>query len=252
MANPPKHTYFESGSLAKPPIFNSDNFPLWKSRMELFVSGSDPQIPYFLEHGPYVPTSIVPAVAATSTTPAAPERTFLKQVSNLTDEDKRLVNVDTKARSLIAMSLPDEVFHSISKLKTAKEIWDTLCIQYEGADALIESKKIHLIRQYEKFIAAKGETLAQTHQRFNCLLIDLKTYGIVYSNSQVITKLMVALPEYWETYTMCLKMSKDIKTITLSELYGMMLNHEQTKSLKTNLIRDTKDDAKDLKKMEKT
>ncbi|KAJ9561374.1 hypothetical protein OSB04_006534 [Centaurea solstitialis] len=176
--------------------------------------------------------------------PAAPERTFVKQVSNWTDEDKRPVNVDTKARSLIAMSLPDEVFHSISKLKTAKEIWDTLCIQYEGADALIESKKIHLIRQYEKFIAAKGETLAQTHQRFNCLLIDLKTYGIVYSNSQVITKFMEALPEYWETYTMCLKMSKDIKTITLSELYGMMLNHEQTKSIKTNLIRDTKDAAK--------
>ncbi|KAJ9566213.1 hypothetical protein OSB04_002179 [Centaurea solstitialis] len=221
MANPPKDTYFESGSLAKRPIFSADNFPLWKSRMELFLSGSDPQIPDFLEYGPYVTTSIVPAVAAaTTTTPAAPERTFVKQVSNWTDEEKHLVNVDTKARSLIAMSLPDEVFYSISKLKTAKEIWDTLCIQYEGVDALIESRKIHLIRQYEKFIAAKGETLAQTHQRFNCLLIDLKTYDIVYSNSQ------------------------DIKTITLSELYGMMLNHEQTKSLKTNLIRDTKDAAK--------
>ncbi|KAJ9545060.1 hypothetical protein OSB04_024767 [Centaurea solstitialis] len=165
MAIPPKDAYFESGSLAKPPRFNADNFSLWKSRMELFLSGSDPQIPYFIEHGPYVPTSIIPAVAATTTSPAVPERTFIKQVSNWTDEDKRLVNVDNKARSLIAMSLPDEV----------------------------------------------------------------------------ITKFMEALPEYWENYTMCLKMSKDIKTITLSELYGMMLNHEQTKSLKTNLIRDTKD-----------
>ncbi|KAJ9557629.1 hypothetical protein OSB04_012243 [Centaurea solstitialis] len=139
------------------------------------------------------------------------------------------------------MSLPDEVFHSISKLKTAREIWNTLCVQYEGAGALIESRKIHLIRQYEKFIVVKGETLAQTYQRFNCLLIDLKTFDITYSNSQVITKFLEALPEYWENYTMCLKMSKDIKTITLNELYGMMLNHEQTKSLKTDLIRDTKD-----------
>ncbi|KAJ9539161.1 hypothetical protein OSB04_031894 [Centaurea solstitialis] len=244
MANPPKDTYFESGSLAKPPKFNVDNFSLWKSRMELFLSGSDPQIPYFLEHGSYVPTSIIPFVATTTTSPAVPKRTFIKLVSNLTEEDKRLVNVDTKARSLIAMSLPNEVFHSISKLKIAKEIWDTLCIQYEGVDALFESRNIHLIRQYEKFIASKGETLAQTHQRFNCLLIDLKTYDVVYSNSQVITKFMEALPEYWENYTMCPKMSKDIKTITLSELYGMTLNHEQTKSLKTNLIRDTKDAAK--------
>ncbi|KAJ9547260.1 hypothetical protein OSB04_019803 [Centaurea solstitialis] len=35
--------------------------------------------------------------------------------------------------------------------------------------------------------------------------------------------------------------SQDTKSITLSELYGMMLNHEQHKTLKSNLIRDTKD-----------
>ncbi|KAJ9544936.1 hypothetical protein OSB04_024643 [Centaurea solstitialis] len=105
----------------------------------------------------------------------------------------------------------------------------TLCIQYEGADALIESRKIHLIRQYEKFIAVKGETLSQIHQRFNCLLIDLKTYDVAYSKSQVVTNFMEALPEYWETYTMCLIISKDIKTMTLSELYD-------TKDLKSNSL----------------
>ena len=40
---------------------------------------------------------------------------------------------------------------------------------------------------------------------------------------------------------MCLTMSCDIKTLSLSELYGKMLNHEQTKQLKKNLVRDTKD-----------
>src|SRR5581483_6996051 len=190
---PTKDSYFESGSLAKPPRFMPDNFPLLKSRMELFLAGTDPQIPHFIENGPHVPTSIIPSVAATATTPVLPERSFVKLVANWSDEDRRLVNIDTKARSLIAMSLPDEVFHSISKLKTAKEIWDTLCIQYEGADALIESRKIHLIRQYEKFIAVKGETLSQTHQKFNCLLIDLKTYDVTYSNSHVITKFMEPL-----------------------------------------------------------
>ncbi|KAJ9565707.1 hypothetical protein OSB04_001673 [Centaurea solstitialis] len=52
---------------------------------------------------------------------------------------------------------------------------------------------------------------------------------------------MEALPEHWETYTSCLTMSKDIKTLTLSELYGILLNREQQKKLKKNLIRDTKD-----------
>ena len=63
----------------------------------------------------------------------------------------------------------------------------------------------------------------------------------MYPNSVVVTKFMESLPESSETYIMCLTMSCDIKTLSLSELYGRMLNHEQTKQLKKNLLRDTKD-----------
>ncbi|KAJ9552588.1 hypothetical protein OSB04_016633 [Centaurea solstitialis] len=209
--------------------------------MELFLSGVDPQIPYFLERGPYVPTQTVHVVPAANGQPGVPARELEKPVTDLNYEDRRLVSIDTKARSLISMSLLDDVFHFVCHLRTAKEIWNTVCVQYEGTAVLKESRKIFLVHQYESFIHQKGETLSQTHQRFNFLLIDLKTIGTSYSNSEVITKFMESLPEYWETYTTCLTMSKDIKTLTLSELYGIVLNHEQQKKLKKNLIRDTKE-----------
>ena len=209
--------------------------------MELFLSGSDPHIPYFKENGPYIPTTLVVAVPAKTTTAAIPERTIVKNLTQWTDEHKHLLNIDTKARSLLSMSMLDDVFHFVCHLKTSKERWDTLRIQYEGTDSVIESRKINLVRQYEMFISTKGETLSQVHQRFNCLLIDLKTVGIVYSNSEVVTKFMEALPESWSNYTMCLKLSKDLKTLSLSELYRIMLNHEQSLQLKKNLIRDVKD-----------
>ncbi|KAJ9556367.1 hypothetical protein OSB04_010981 [Centaurea solstitialis] len=241
MALQAKDNYFDTGSAGKPPRFNKDNFSLWKTRMELFLSGSDPQIPYFLENGPHVPTQTVHPIPAAGGQPAILERELVKPVTDWNDEDRRLVNIDTKARSLIAMSLPDDVFHSVCHLRSAKEIWDTLCVQYEGTAVLMESRKIFLVRQYESFIHQKDETLSQLHQRFNCLLIDLKTIGTTYSNSEVVTKFMEALPEHWEIYTSCLTMSKDIKTLTLSELYGILLNREQQKKLKKNLIRDSKD-----------
>ena len=97
--------------------------------MKLFLSGSDPQIPYFMENGPHIPTTLVVAVPATATTLAIPERTIIKIVTQWTDEDKRLVNIDTKARSLLSMCMSDDVFHSVCHLKTSKEIWDTLRIQ---------------------------------------------------------------------------------------------------------------------------
>ncbi|KAJ9536069.1 hypothetical protein OSB04_un000772 [Centaurea solstitialis] len=241
MALQAKDNYFDTGSAGKPPRFNKDNFALWKTRMELFLSGSDPQIPYFLENGPHVSTQTVHAVPAAGDQPPIPARELVKPVTDWNDEDGRLVNIDTKARSLIAMSLPDDVFHSVCHLRSAKEIWDTLCVQYEGTVVLVESRKIFLVRQYESFIHQKDETLSQIHQRFYCLLIDLKTIGTIYPNSEVVTKFMEALPEHWEIYTSYLTMSKDIKTLTLSELYGILLNREQQKKLKKNLIRDTKD-----------
>ncbi|KAJ9565935.1 hypothetical protein OSB04_001901 [Centaurea solstitialis] len=241
MALQAKDNYFDTGSAGKPPRFKKDNFALWKTRMELFLSGSDPQIPYFLENGPHVPTKPVHAVPAAGDQPPIPARELVKPVTNWNDEDRRLVNIDTKARSLIAMSLPDDVFHSVCHLRSAKEIWDTLCVQYEGTAVLMESRKIFLVRQYESFIHQKDEILSQIHQRFNCLLIDLKIIGTIYPNSEVVTKFMEALPKHWEIYTSCLTMSKDIKTLTLSELYGILLNREQQKKLKKNLIRDTKD-----------
>ena len=79
-----KDNYFDIGSLAKPPCFNKDNFSLWKNRMELFLSGSDPQIPYFMENGPYIPTTLVVAVPATATTAAIPERTNVENVTQWT------------------------------------------------------------------------------------------------------------------------------------------------------------------------
>ncbi|KAJ9539297.1 hypothetical protein OSB04_032030 [Centaurea solstitialis] len=60
-----------------------------------------------------------------------PPRELVKPVTDWNDEDRRLVNIDTKARSLIAMSLPDDIFHSVCHLRSAKEIWNTLYVQHE-------------------------------------------------------------------------------------------------------------------------
>ena len=68
----------DNGSLAKPPRFVRDNFCLWKNRMSLFLEGVDPEIPHYIENGPYIPFAIVPAVPATATTAAIPERQIPK------------------------------------------------------------------------------------------------------------------------------------------------------------------------------
>ena len=87
--------------------------------MTLFLAGADPQILYFMENGSYFPTTIIHGVTTTSNTVAIVERTIVKYVTQWTDEEKRQVNIDTKDKSLLSMSLPDDVFHSVCHLKSA-------------------------------------------------------------------------------------------------------------------------------------
>ncbi|KAI3684855.1 hypothetical protein L6452_34082 [Arctium lappa] len=233
--------YYDNGSLSKSPRFSRDNFSLWKNRMMLFLEGADPTIPEYIENGPYEPVIIIVAVPATATTEAVPERYVVKEIRQWSDEDKKKVGIDARAKTIISMSLPDEVFHSIIHLKTSKEMWETICVQYEGTTEIQETRKINLVRQYESFIAGKNESLSDIHQRFNCLIIDLRTVGRTYSNSEVLTKFLESLPESWDSYSICLKLTKDLHTLSLSTLYGILLNYEQSNLLKKNLVKDSKD-----------
>ena len=49
-----------------------------KTGWNFFYQTQIPQIPYFMENGPYIPTTLVVAVPATTTTTAIPERTIIK------------------------------------------------------------------------------------------------------------------------------------------------------------------------------
>ncbi|KAJ9544485.1 hypothetical protein OSB04_024192 [Centaurea solstitialis] len=54
--------------------------------------------------------------------PGVPARELVKPVTDWNDEDRRLDSIDTKARSLIAMSLPDDVFHSDQDQETNESV----------------------------------------------------------------------------------------------------------------------------------
>ncbi|KAI3685807.1 hypothetical protein L6452_35065 [Arctium lappa] len=209
--------------------------------MMLFLEGVDPTIPDYVENGPYEPFSIIVVVPDTTTTTVVPERYALKEIRQRSDEDKKKVGLDAKAKTIISMALPDEAFHSIMHLKTSKEMWDAICVQYEGITEIQETRKINLVRQYESFIAGKNESLYDVHQRFNCLIIDLRIAGRTYSNSEVLTKFLECLPKCWDSYSICLKLTKDLNSLSLSTLYGILLNYEQSNLLKKNLVKDSKD-----------
>ncbi|KAI3685466.1 hypothetical protein L6452_34710 [Arctium lappa] len=240
---------YDNGSIAKPPRFNPNNFFLWKSRMILFLEGVDSRYPTILHEGPFMPRvwdrynadkgKADEDSSEEERTPAA-GRYILKDPSKYNDEDRRLIALDTKVRAIIALSLPDEVYHSLVNLSTAKEMWSTLCVLYEGTSEVKKSKKIALVRKYELFSHEKGESLSDYYNRFNSLLNDLKLVGRIYDNEEVLCKFMDCLPEFWENICTCIKSTKDLDSMPLTALYGTLFNYEQSKLLRKSFTKDIK------------
>ncbi|KAJ9553103.1 hypothetical protein OSB04_017148 [Centaurea solstitialis] len=217
--------FLDNGTTSKPPRFNPSNFSLWKNRMLLFMEGIDSRYLTILRDGPLVPRvwdrfnkdkdGSSSEEGRTSTT----GRFILKSEKKYTEEDWKLVSLDTKVKSIIAMSLPDEVYHSLVNFSTAKEMWSTLCVLYEGSK--------------------RGESITNYYNRFNSLLNDLLLLGKVYDNEEVLNKFMDGLLEFWENICTCIKTSKDLETMPLTVLFGTLVNYEQTK-LQRKSLRDIK------------
>ena len=84
-----------------------------------------------------------PAFEGTSTTT---ERFMKKDRDLWSQEDKKKAALNGKARSMIIMALPDDIYHSVINYTTAKEIWDTLVVLFEGNTELKNNRPFLLIQ----------------------------------------------------------------------------------------------------------
>ncbi|KAI3746513.1 hypothetical protein L6452_08947 [Arctium lappa] len=210
---------------------------------------ADPTIHDYIENGPYEPVRIIAAVPATATTEVVPERYVVKEIRHWSDEDKKKVGIDARAKTIISMALPDEVFHSIMHLKTSKEMWETICVQYEGTTEIQETRKINLVRQYESFIAGKG-LIAEEHDWAEseesssgeeevanlCLMAEIKEEveeasetSMSYISSQVSISTNPSLPEA--------ERSRAVDVLTI-DLYNALNDKTQAENKNVHLTQE--------------
>ena len=87
----------EGNSINRPPIFNSEGYHYWKSRMQIFIEAIDYNIWEAIEIGPYVP-SIIDGSTSTGTTIDKPRDKW-------SEEDRRRVQYNLKAKNIITSAL---------------------------------------------------------------------------------------------------------------------------------------------------
>ena len=180
--------------------------------MILFLESYDDNMPNIIMTGPYIPYYNVTTEVNISPEGGEPPlreevRTLVKPRTQWDDEDKKMANLDVRARNFIVQAMPTDIYKAIQNCSTAKKMWDTLITMFEGSCTAMESTKTTLTRKYERFFVLKGESLIETHTRFNAIVNDLISIGINKPQNVLKSKFLDSLPPKWNSYVATVKLS---------------------------------------------
>ena len=108
-------------------------------------------------NGPFIPMKL-----ALST--EDPSKLVAKKRDEWTDNEKKVVQRDKRAKNILFQSLDDDLFENVVNCKTAQEVWQTLLIMHEGTEEVRENKQSLLVQQYEMFTHISGENITATYE----------------------------------------------------------------------------------------
>ena len=110
-------------------------------------------INYSIEVGPYVPTMV------------AGNTTIEKPREEWSEEERRLVQYNLKAKNIITSALGMDEYFRVSNCKSAKDMWDTLQVTHEGTTDVKRSRINTLTHEYELFRMKTNESTIQDMQK---------------------------------------------------------------------------------------
>ncbi|CAL5438164.1 unnamed protein product [Camellia sinensis] len=209
---------FAEGQLpSRPPFFNGSNYIFWKIRMKIFIQSLNYELWRIIVNGHKIPSKTIQG------------RILPKEEYEWDNNDLRNIQMNAKAMNLLFCALDFNEFKIISTCESAKEIWDKLEIIHEGTNHVKESKISMLIHDYELFKMKSHESISEMFYRFTSIINVLKSLGKIYTNTEMVRKILRSLPKSWEIKVIAISEVNDLSKLSLDELIGSLLTHELIK-----------------------
>ena len=176
-------------SSVKIPVFDKDNYGLWKEKMMLFLQVANPKYLGVLRNGPTNFTVIV-AVSIENNVVAIAARTYPKDPADYTPGEKEDASLDINLQLILVESLNPIMYNHVVNCKDATHIWETIETINEGTEEVRENRLEILTYEYENFKSTSGEgvTPPTRGQEFGpslvtlaCILLPFPQYLLQYN-----------------------------------------------------------------------
>ncbi|CAJ2645914.1 unnamed protein product [Trifolium pratense] len=199
-------------SKVAPPIFDGEDYDLWAVRMEAFLDALDL-------------SETVEDDYDVSSLPKDPTAEQMK-----THKERKTKRA--KAKTCLFASVSQTVFIKIMTLKTPKEIWDYLKEEYKGDERIRSMQVMNLLREFELQRMKEDETIKTYADKLLGIANKVRLLGTQFSDSRIVEKLLVTVPERYEASIAALENTKDLSKITLPEVLHALQAQEQRRLMR--------------------
>ncbi|KAL0330178.1 UNVERIFIED_CONTAM: Retrovirus-related Pol polyprotein from transposon RE2 [Sesamum radiatum] len=200
-------------SLAKQisvPIFSRQNYDYWAIKMKTYFQSQ--KLWEIVEERVTLPED--------SSTSSSAEKGKL--------ENKKAK--DSEALYYIQTAVADHIFPRISVATSAKEAWSILQKEYQGSAKVRIIKLQTLRRDFENMKMKDSETIDEYYTKVRELVNQLKSYGEDIPEKRVVEKLLISVTEKYDPIVTTIEETKDITTLTVTELVGSLEAYEKRRS----------------------
>jgi len=190
------------------PLFKGQNYELWKMRMIGSIQYNGMELINIIKND--IPTLI-------------DKSGELLPFESMIVEEKHVCQNNDKAMHIIMCVLSEEEMSKVHAMVSAKEMWDTLALTYEGSKEVKRNKLTMLKRQYEMFAIEDHESIHSMVSRLQVILNSLRSLGSTVSQYEINR----ILPAKWRAQETALRTSKDLEAMPLEELVGILTIYEK-------------------------
>lgn len=138
----------------------------------------------------------------------------------------------SRARAYLFAAVSPSIFTRIMTCTSAKAIWDFLKKEYEGDERIRGMKVLNLIREFEMQQMKESETIKDYSEKLIAIANKVKILGTEFTDSRIVQKLLVSLPEKFEATIASLENTKDLSRISLAELLSALQAQEQRRKMR--------------------
>ncbi|KAL3646200.1 hypothetical protein CASFOL_011380 [Castilleja foliolosa] len=141
---------------------------------------------------------------------------------------------DAKALFYLQQAVSEAIFPRIMGATSSKQAWEILQKEFQGSSKVKTIKLQNLRREMENLKMRDSENAIQYSTRMIDLINQMRVYGETIEEERIVQKFLITLTEKYDHVVAAIEESKDLSTLTLTELMGSLQAHEQRMNRKSD------------------